>query len=272
MKKFLVIFLLIAAICSAASFETKRDYGAARKNFSNVTPATGRAALELGTMAVATATDYVATSSLAARVDTINASFTGDIDVTGDVGAATVNGVAPLTAAEKTQALVGSTTVNFNAADYTIRGGEVNAYDAGGVLAIITHKTLVKYSSAAASTTVLAATIGNDSTSVFINIRGYVARRGSDAGIAQIVDRWFCIRRVAGADVVVTDVGGGITNLATLGGSINASASFSIRRIGAEGATEPQSIILDIDPTASATAVEFIFNVSCHGLAAALCL
>ena len=70
------------------------DPGAARKNLSNVTPATGRAALELGTMAVATATDYVATSSLAARVDTINASFTGDIDVTGNVGAAKVSAAA----------------------------------------------------------------------------------------------------------------------------------------------------------------------------------
>lgn len=55
----------------------------------------------------------------AARVDTINASFTGDIDVTGDVGAATVNGVAPLTAEERVRALVGSSTQNFLAQNAT---------------------------------------------------------------------------------------------------------------------------------------------------------
>lgn len=49
-------------------------------------------------------------------VELKNASFTGDIDVTGDVGATTVNGVAPLTAAEKTQALVGSSTASFDCA------------------------------------------------------------------------------------------------------------------------------------------------------------
>ena len=95
-------------------------------SLSNVVPATGRAALELGTMAVATATDYVATdtftghtdatgasvhglgtistkadtdyvatSALALRLDTINASFTGDIDVVGklDCVSFTIGGV-----------------------------------------------------------------------------------------------------------------------------------------------------------------------------------
>lgn len=109
------IWVLTAVAFGQANQWGPYDPGAARNDLSNVTPATGRAALELGTMAVATATDYVATSSLAARVDTINASFTGSIDVTGDVGAATINGVAPLTAGEKTQALVGSSTVNFSA-------------------------------------------------------------------------------------------------------------------------------------------------------------
>lgn len=107
MKKLILLLVLLTTASFGADYHSPYDPGAARSDLNNVTPATGRAALELGTMAVATATDYVATSSLAARVDTINASFTGDIDVAGDVGAATVNGVAPLTAAEKTQALVG---------------------------------------------------------------------------------------------------------------------------------------------------------------------
>lgn len=69
----------------------------------------------------------------AARVDTINASFTGDIDVTGDVGATTVNGVAPLTAAEKTQALVGSTTVNFSAASIDVAGAVGKTFTFAGI-------------------------------------------------------------------------------------------------------------------------------------------
>ena len=119
----IVVFLwaLTAVAFGQANQWGPYDPGAARSTLSNVAPATGRAALELGTMAVATATDYVATdtstghtdatgasvhglgtistkadtdyvatSSLAARVDTINASFTGSIDVAGDVGAATL--------------------------------------------------------------------------------------------------------------------------------------------------------------------------------------
>jgi hypothetical protein len=91
--------------------------GVAANDLSNVTPATGRSALGLGTISTKAATDYVATSALALRLDTTNASISNNLDVAGDVGAATVNGVAPLTAAEKTQALVGSTTVNFLARD-----------------------------------------------------------------------------------------------------------------------------------------------------------
>lgn len=95
-KLILLLFVLSTTLCLAqgADIFSSYDPTAARKNLSNVTPATGRAALGLGTMAVATATDYVATSSLAARVDTVNASFSGDIDVIGDVSAATVKATA----------------------------------------------------------------------------------------------------------------------------------------------------------------------------------
>lgn len=97
---------------------TATDY-VATDTFTGHTDATGASVHGLGTISTKAATDYVATSSLAARVDTVNASFSGDIDVVGDVGAATVNGVAPLTADEKTQALVGSTTVAHTASGYT---------------------------------------------------------------------------------------------------------------------------------------------------------
>jgi hypothetical protein len=84
-KKLLTIaFVLLACVSFAQSnYHTPYDPGAARNTLSNVTPATGRAALGLGTMAVATSTDYVATSALALRLDTTNASFSGDIGVTG---------------------------------------------------------------------------------------------------------------------------------------------------------------------------------------------
>ena len=77
MKK-LITLLLVLITCSVSAIEMgPYDPGAARKT-------------DLGTMAAEAATDYVATSSLAARVDTVNASFTGDIDVDGDVAAAGV--------------------------------------------------------------------------------------------------------------------------------------------------------------------------------------
>jgi len=162
-KLILLLFVLSTTLCLAqgADIFSSYDPTAARSDLSNVAPATGRDALELGTMAVATATDYVATdtftghtdatgasvhglgtistkadtdyvatSALALRLDTVNASFTGDIDVVGDVGAATVNGVAPLTAAEKTQALVGSTTVDFQAR--TLTTSAISAPTGGG--------------------------------------------------------------------------------------------------------------------------------------------
>jgi len=112
--RLIVIVFSIWALTAVAFGQANQwgpfDPGAARSTLSNVDPATGRAALELGTMAVATATDYVATSSLAARVDTINASFTGDIDVTGDVGAATINDITPGT-------MLGAATTDYVATD-----------------------------------------------------------------------------------------------------------------------------------------------------------
>lgn len=113
---------------------TSTDY-VATDTFTAHTSATGTAVHGLGTMAAEAATDYVATSALALRIDTGNASFSGDIDVTGDVGAATVNGVAPLTAVERTQALVGSSTVDFAAKDTTLTKTASSSYS------IITFKT-----------------------------------------------------------------------------------------------------------------------------------
>jgi len=96
MKKLLTIVLVLLACVSFAqsNYHTPYDPGAARNTLSNVTPATGRAALGLGTMAVATSTDYVATSSLAERLDTTNASISNNLDVAGDVGAAKVSAAA----------------------------------------------------------------------------------------------------------------------------------------------------------------------------------
>jgi hypothetical protein len=131
MKK-LFTLLLVLITCSVSAIDMgPYDPGAARDSLSNVTPATGRTALGLGTMAVATSTDYVATSALALRLDTTNASISNNLDVAGNVGAATVNGVAPLTAAERTQALVGSSTVGFAAKKIEAYGGAAISVLAG---------------------------------------------------------------------------------------------------------------------------------------------
>jgi hypothetical protein len=100
---------------------TSTDY-VATDTFTGHTGATGASVHGLGTISTKAATDYVATSALALRLDTTNASISNNLDVAGNVGAATLNGVTPLTAAEKTQALVGSSTVDFAAAAIDAEG------------------------------------------------------------------------------------------------------------------------------------------------------
>jgi hypothetical protein len=115
-KKLIVIVFLLwsSAYCvfGQANQWGPYDPGAARNTLSNVTPATGRAALGLGTMAVATSTDYVATSALALRLDTTNASISENLDVAGNAGAATlgITGHSTLTTASTTVITAGSST------------------------------------------------------------------------------------------------------------------------------------------------------------------
>ena len=96
--------------------------GIADTSLSNVVPATGRAALELGTMAVATATDYVATDTFTGHTGATGASVHGlgtiaTVDspvpiANGGTGATTAAaGLAALGGAS----LNGSSTVDFAA-------------------------------------------------------------------------------------------------------------------------------------------------------------
>jgi hypothetical protein len=88
MKKLFTLLLVLIA-CSVSAIDMgPYDPGAARKS-------------DLGTISTKADTDYVATSALALRLDTTNASISNNLDVAGDVGAATVNGVAPLTQVER---------------------------------------------------------------------------------------------------------------------------------------------------------------------------
>jgi hypothetical protein len=81
MKKLLTLLLVLIA-CSVSAIDMgPYDTGAARKS-------------DLGTMAAEAATDYVATSALALRLDTTNASISNNLDVAGDVGAAKVSAAA----------------------------------------------------------------------------------------------------------------------------------------------------------------------------------
>lgn len=77
MKKIILLLVLITSLVSGAEFNNPYDPGAARSTLSNVTPATGRAALGLGTMAVATSTDYVATDTFIGHADATGSSVHG---------------------------------------------------------------------------------------------------------------------------------------------------------------------------------------------------
>jgi hypothetical protein len=77
MKKLILLLVLLTTTSFGADFHSPYDPGAARSTLSNVDPATGRAALELGTMAVATATDYVATDTFTGHTGATGASVHG---------------------------------------------------------------------------------------------------------------------------------------------------------------------------------------------------
>jgi hypothetical protein len=84
-KKLIVIVFLLWSLAYCAFGQANQwgpfDPGALRNDGSNASSAaTVRDNLGLGTMAVATSTDYVATSALALRLDTGNASFTSRVD------------------------------------------------------------------------------------------------------------------------------------------------------------------------------------------------
>jgi hypothetical protein len=133
MKKLFTLLLVLIA-CSVSAIDMgPYDTGAARKSdlgtmaaeastdyvatdtFTGHTGATGSSVHGLGTIATFASTDYVATSSLAERLDTGNASFSGDIDVTGDVGAATlgVTGHSTLTTASATAITISGTPIEI---------------------------------------------------------------------------------------------------------------------------------------------------------------
>jgi hypothetical protein len=88
--KRLYTILFILVVCAAGAVQMgPYDTGAARKDLSNVE---------------STAAPTMTSITLTDRVDAANASFSGDIDVTGDVGAATlgVTGHSTLTTASFT--------------------------------------------------------------------------------------------------------------------------------------------------------------------------
>jgi hypothetical protein len=90
---------------------TSTDY-IATDTFTGHANATGSAVHGLGTISTKADTDYVATSALALRLDTTNASISKNLDVAGNVGAATlgVTGHSTLTTASATRITAGSAT------------------------------------------------------------------------------------------------------------------------------------------------------------------
>jgi hypothetical protein len=135
MKKLLTLLLVLIA-CSVSAIDMgPYDTGAARKSDLDLK-------LNLdGTNAPTT-------------IQLINASFSGDIDVAGNVGAATVNGVAPLTAASQSQALVGLATIDLAAKNIVSSGNTETAYSGRGVVSSSKIQLRSEYSETAATYTV----------------------------------------------------------------------------------------------------------------------
>jgi hypothetical protein len=116
MKKLILLLVLLTTASYGADYHSPYDPGAARNTLSNVTPATGRAALGLGTISTVnspvpvanggtgktTAAEALAAlggaslnGSSTVNFTAKNASFTGDIDVAGKVKATTGTAAAP---------------------------------------------------------------------------------------------------------------------------------------------------------------------------------
>lgn len=125
------IALLIASVALAAYGDQPtfgpRDPGAARQDLSNVTPATGRSALGLGTMAVEAKTDYVATGTFTGHTDdasdphgatltqtTILSDSVDGVDISAHVASAGVHGVAQVANAADYLRLDGTATMTNN--------------------------------------------------------------------------------------------------------------------------------------------------------------
>jgi hypothetical protein len=133
MKKLLILLLLlVTSVTWGSDWVNPYDPCAARNTLSNVTPATGRAALGLGTMAVATATDYVATSALALRLDTVNASVSERLSAnTAWIGIAKLFNID-----SGSFGIFNCTTDGADNQRLQIGGGGGSGYDRGGYIGL----------------------------------------------------------------------------------------------------------------------------------------
>jgi hypothetical protein len=100
--------------------------GVAANDLSNVTPATGRSALGLGTVSTVNSPVPVANGGTGKTTAAEGLEALGGASLNGSstvaFNASIINGVAPLTAAEKTQALVGLNTIDFSAKNLNASG------------------------------------------------------------------------------------------------------------------------------------------------------
>ena len=160
---------------------------------------------------------------------------------------------SPLTAAEKTQALVGSTTVDFVGKEH------------GGVKSRTIHGSATLAVAGVGSTTVALFDFSNILTWTTVRLTGSAqyATSGGFVGQAQYFDVVFMVQRQAYDNVVVQKLSETILTSTGMGGTRDANVAFSSERTGAEAnsATQEVAIYISNDDAGQETNINYSMDI-----------